>query len=244
VIELNVGGIHMTTLLSTLTKEPDTMLAAMFGGRHKVETDRDGRFFIDCNGSTFAYILDFLRFGIIPKEDKAAEVYELASYFCIESLKNELIAYNSVLSKKEIAVIKSGPYAEKYELVKAEVVKVLKRHHWYEDLQLEINNDKQTSCTYISNRRIVLDGRDSRSFIKCGPINVDGEIPGDFMCCLIKELLSLGFGLYIYDTSFTCTECEKKHRVNEILFSTYQLAIDGNYKDLRVLSKQTVKKSH
>ncbi len=32
IVELNVGGTHFTTTRSTLSKEPDSMLARMFAG--------------------------------------------------------------------------------------------------------------------------------------------------------------------------------------------------------------------
>eukprot|EP01087_Luapelamoeba_hula_P020645 TRINITY_DN707_c0_g1_i1.p1 TRINITY_DN707_c0_g1~~TRINITY_DN707_c0_g1_i1.p1 ORF type:complete len:254 (-),score=29.02 TRINITY_DN707_c0_g1_i1:76-837(-) len=39
IVDLNVGGQHITTLRSTLTKDRKSMLAAMFSGRHKISTD-------------------------------------------------------------------------------------------------------------------------------------------------------------------------------------------------------------
>ena len=35
-VKLNVGGTKFETTLSTLTRYPDSLLAAMFSGRHKV----------------------------------------------------------------------------------------------------------------------------------------------------------------------------------------------------------------
>ena len=52
----------MTSLL-TLTKDPDSMLAAMFSGRHALRQDDDGSFFIDRDGTHFRYVLNFLRDG-------------------------------------------------------------------------------------------------------------------------------------------------------------------------------------
>lgn len=53
VISLNVGGAHFTTRLSTLRRHEDTMLAAMFSGRHHIPRDADGRYFIDRDGTYF-----------------------------------------------------------------------------------------------------------------------------------------------------------------------------------------------
>ncbi|XP_060084737.1 uncharacterized protein LOC132564004 [Ylistrum balloti] len=40
VIPLNVGGVKYVTRLSTLSKYPDSMLAALFSGRHTVDKDQ------------------------------------------------------------------------------------------------------------------------------------------------------------------------------------------------------------
>jgi hypothetical protein len=46
-IKLDVGGTRFTTSRTTLTLYPDTMLGAMFSGRHTMNTDEDGYHFID-----------------------------------------------------------------------------------------------------------------------------------------------------------------------------------------------------
>ncbi|XP_052784983.1 BTB/POZ domain-containing protein KCTD12-like isoform X1 [Mya arenaria] len=70
VIELNVGGTHtFTTHLSTLTKHKDSRLADMFTGRADVHKDKDGRYFLDVDGSTFAVILDYMKYGFTPDQN-------------------------------------------------------------------------------------------------------------------------------------------------------------------------------
>ena len=61
IVTLNVGGTLYTTSLNTLTKDPNTMLGVMFSGRHPLQADSCGHFFIDASGEMFRYILDFLR---------------------------------------------------------------------------------------------------------------------------------------------------------------------------------------
>lgn len=56
VISLNVGGTFFTTRLSTLRRYEDTMLAAMFSGRHYIPRDADGRYFIDRDGAYFGWV--------------------------------------------------------------------------------------------------------------------------------------------------------------------------------------------
>ena len=61
IVTLNVGGTKYTTSLSTLTKYPDSMLGAMFSGRHALPQQEDGSFFIDRDSDTFSNILSFIR---------------------------------------------------------------------------------------------------------------------------------------------------------------------------------------
>lgn len=75
VIPLNVGGYSFVTTLSTLTKDKDSMLAAMFSGRHELDTDSEGRYFIDRDGTYFKYILNYLRDRKqLPSAELALEV--------------------------------------------------------------------------------------------------------------------------------------------------------------------------
>jgi hypothetical protein len=62
-VKLNVGGHMFVTSTLTLAKDPDTMLAAMFSGRHALRQDDDGSYFIDRDGTHFRYVLNFLRDG-------------------------------------------------------------------------------------------------------------------------------------------------------------------------------------
>ena len=61
VVTLDVGGTKYRTTLSTLTKYPDSMLGAMFSGRHDLPQQEDGSYFIDRDGEVFKYILMYLR---------------------------------------------------------------------------------------------------------------------------------------------------------------------------------------
>mmetsp|Transcript_46136 Transcript_46136/g.78513 ORF Transcript_46136/g.78513 Transcript_46136/m.78513 type:complete len:362 (-) Transcript_46136:201-1286(-) len=60
-IKLDVGGTGYSTSRTTLTSLPGTMLEAMFSGRHALEEDETGRIFIDRNGATFEFVLEYLR---------------------------------------------------------------------------------------------------------------------------------------------------------------------------------------
>lgn len=66
------------------------MLAAMFSGRHLVDKDEYGNYFLDSNGQVFSYILDFLRNGTIPPNEVAVNVYKEANYFGLHQLVEQL----------------------------------------------------------------------------------------------------------------------------------------------------------
>jgi len=101
VIPLNVGGYNFVTTLSTLTKDKHSMLAAMFSGRHELDTDSEGRYFIDRDGKYFKYILNFLRDGNqLPSADLALEVYKEAQFYQIEGLIDTLERFSVVFSHK------------------------------------------------------------------------------------------------------------------------------------------------
>ncbi|XP_069565704.1 BTB/POZ domain-containing protein KCTD7 [Brachyistius frenatus] len=90
VISLNVGGTYFTTRLSTLRRYEDTMLAAMFSGRHCIPRDADGRYFIDRDGAYFGDILNFLREGELPHQDRVRAVHREAQYYAIGPLLDNL----------------------------------------------------------------------------------------------------------------------------------------------------------
>ena len=73
-VKLNVGGSKFETTLTTLTRYPESMLGAMFSGRHEVPPDDEGYVFIDRDGKQFGTILNFLRTGTldVPSSTKAA----------------------------------------------------------------------------------------------------------------------------------------------------------------------------
>jgi hypothetical protein len=60
-IKLDIGGVRHVTSAATLTRFSDSMLGAMFSGRHEMLLDEDGYIFIDRDGTHFRHILNFLR---------------------------------------------------------------------------------------------------------------------------------------------------------------------------------------
>ena len=93
IVKLNVGGQHFTTSLQTLTRDPNSMLAAMFSGRHELGTTEDGSFFIDRDGTYFRFILNYLRNGELILPDGATFLKELeaeAKFYQLQGILDEL----------------------------------------------------------------------------------------------------------------------------------------------------------
>jgi hypothetical protein len=61
IVKLDVGGVRVTTSLTTLRRFPDTMIGCMFSGRHALPKGEDGYIFMDRDGTHFRHILNFLR---------------------------------------------------------------------------------------------------------------------------------------------------------------------------------------
>ena len=92
-VKLNVGGQFFSTSLQTLTKDPGSMLHAMFSGRFDTKPSEDGSYFIDRDGTHFRFILNYLRTGkILIPEDKLVqrEVLEEAEFYQIRGIIDEL----------------------------------------------------------------------------------------------------------------------------------------------------------
>jgi len=89
VVKLNVGGQLFLTTKQTLTKDPNSMLAAMFSGRFNAPQCEDGSFFIDRDGTHFRFILNYLRDGepILPEDETSLKQLEAeAKFYQIQGL--------------------------------------------------------------------------------------------------------------------------------------------------------------
>ncbi|KAL4227614.1 BTB/POZ domain-containing protein kctd1 [Mactra antiquata] len=228
IIELNAGGQMMTTKLDTLLKDSTSILAAVFTGKTPVEKDKDGRYFIDCDGDTFKYILEFLRFGVIPPAEKALKVYRYACIFKLRHLKNILERYYAVRFRgRMLNVIEGlGENRRVYEELKDKILTDIGDTNFSDKTLIPIVfilNDDKDSCdknhsfmicsqlsnlTEIKNLKIMAD--------KCIPMQtVYTDDISDISRCLAFELCELGYckqGFY-YDKlrketcrrSYNCT---------------------------------------
>ncbi|XP_020624754.1 BTB/POZ domain-containing protein KCTD4-like [Orbicella faveolata] len=94
-LKLNVGGHLFSTSLSTLNKDPGSMLHAMFSGRFDTNASEDGSYFIDRDGTHFRYILNYLRTGqlLVPEDNIVRrELLTEAEFYQVEGIINELKA--------------------------------------------------------------------------------------------------------------------------------------------------------
>ena len=92
-VKLNVGGHHFTTSVQTLTKDPNSMLAAMFSGKFDMKPSEDDTFFIDRDGTHFRFILNYLRTGKLTLPEGATflkELLEEAEFYQIQGMLMEL----------------------------------------------------------------------------------------------------------------------------------------------------------
>ena len=124
-VKLNVGGQHFTTSVQTLTKDPNSMLAAMFSGRFNMKPSEDGSFFIDRDGTHFRFILNFLRTGKLTLPEGATftkELEEEAEFYQIQGLIDALRPAKLTVK----ACTADEPFRESTILTNVEHRKILK----------------------------------------------------------------------------------------------------------------------
>lgn len=108
-VKLDVGGVIFSTSVITLCKYENSMLSAMFSGRHKLEEADDGTFFIDRDGTYFRYILNFLRGRILDSSDLPSdrhvlrEIKQEADFYQLDDLVQFIddVLTNEALGKND-----------------------------------------------------------------------------------------------------------------------------------------------
>jgi hypothetical protein len=95
------------------------MLGAMFSGRHTLDIDKDGFYFIDQDGTHFRHIINFLRnpegFVVTLKGEELAELKNQAAYYLLEEkmfpcvfqkhLPQTLLIYSRGISQNMAATV-------------------------------------------------------------------------------------------------------------------------------------------
>ena len=112
-VKLNVGGCKFTTTRSTLTNDPDSMLARMFAHEESVAPaakDEDGAFFIDRDGAYFKTILNFMRGGnlIVEPGISLEGLKAEAEYYGLDSLEEKIEEKIKEKMTSEVVVLNVG----------------------------------------------------------------------------------------------------------------------------------------
>lgn len=116
-VSLNIGGNVFTTSLLTLTKIEDSFLSVMFSGRHNLQRESDGSYFIDRDGTNFRFILNYLRDGdgsvdIIPDNTKLLqELISEADFYKLPVLKDLLQNKLEIVRCSSRSPMESMPHA-------------------------------------------------------------------------------------------------------------------------------------
>uniref|UniRef100_A0A0D9VPR1 BTB domain-containing protein n=1 Tax=Leersia perrieri TaxID=77586 RepID=A0A0D9VPR1_9ORYZ len=117
---LNIGGKQYATTIETLTqREPNSMLAAMFSGRHTLPRHPDtGMVFVDRDGKHFRHVLNWLRDGAVPamSESEYQQLLREAEYYQLLGLADCL---NEKLGWKKDEIFSEA------ELTRKDVIKCI-----------------------------------------------------------------------------------------------------------------------
>ena len=102
------------------------MLATLFSGRHQVDKDEHGHYFLDSNGTLFGHILEFLRNGSLPPNNISVPLYKEAHYYGLHVLAERLQLMPNVACLQ----VKEAHRAQfpDYENVKETVIKLAMEH--------------------------------------------------------------------------------------------------------------------
>ena len=102
------GTVSQVLLQLVVARDPTSMLAAMFSGRHEVQTTEDGSFFIDRDGTYFRFILNYLRDGELILPEGATFLAELeaeARFYQVQGLLDELKTIKTLKVLEESVVL-------------------------------------------------------------------------------------------------------------------------------------------
>ncbi|XP_060555968.1 BTB/POZ domain-containing protein KCTD7-like [Ruditapes philippinarum] len=191
-VKLNVGGTRMTTTAETLMKDPGSKLANMLTKHDVFHKDSDGSFFIDCEAEIFKVILNFLRFGTLPKVEKVLQLYDVAKHLNVQSLIDKLKSYHAVKYENQMASLH-----QRFSNFEGELGKVIKR---IEEINAAPNEAKaihffRSRCEYCFSQKYELKacGTSIYANIFMNNMSVDDE----FVALLAYNLCKLGYAKQI-----------------------------------------------
>uniref|UniRef100_H3BHS4 BTB/POZ domain-containing protein KCTD7 n=1 Tax=Latimeria chalumnae TaxID=7897 RepID=H3BHS4_LATCH len=210
VVPLNVGGMHFTTRLSTLRRHEDTMLAAMFSGRHHIPKDNEGRYFIDRDGTYFGDILNFLRAGDLPPRDRVRSVYKEAQYYAIGPLLDCLEEIQPLTGEKvRQAFLDLMPYYEENleRIIEIAKLRAMQRKARFAKLKICVYKEEMPVTPY--ERPLFNSLRFERSEnVSFGPWEAVADVY-DLLHCIVTDLANRGITV-----DHQCIGVCDKHLIN------------------------------
>ncbi|XP_043859028.1 BTB/POZ domain-containing protein KCTD7 isoform X2 [Dromiciops gliroides] len=222
VVPLNIGGMYFTTRLSTLRRYEDTMLAAMFSGRHYIPTDAEGRYFIDRDGTHFGDVLNFLRSGDLPPRDRVRAVYKEAQYYAIGPLLEQLENVQPLKGEKvRQAFLGLMPYYKDHleRIVEIAQLRAVQRKARFAKLKVCVFKEEMPitpyECPLFNSLRFERSESDSPFFehhcevdVSFGPWEAVADVY-DLLHCLVTDLSAQGLTV-----DHQCIGVCDKHLVN------------------------------
>ncbi|XP_015450102.1 rab5 GDP/GTP exchange factor isoform X2 [Pteropus alecto] len=205
VVPLNIGGTHFTTRLSTLRRYEDTMLAAMFSGRHHIPTDAEGRYFIDRDGTHFGDVLNFLRSGDLPPRERVRAVYKEAQYYAIGPLLEQLENMQPLKGEKvRQAFLGLMPYYKDHleRIVEIARLRAVQRKARFAKLKVCVFKEEMPitpyECPLLNSLRFERSESDGQLFehhcevdVSFGPWEAVADVY-DLLHCLVTDLSAQG----------------------------------------------------
>nr|XP_020729711.1 rab5 GDP/GTP exchange factor isoform X7 [Odocoileus virginianus texanus] len=222
VVPLNIGGAHFTTRLSTLRRYEDTMLAAMFSGRHYIPTDAEGRYFIDRDGTHFGDVLNFLRSGDLPPREHVRAVYKEAQYYAIGPLLEQLENMQPLKGEKvRQAFLGLMPYYKDHleRIVEIARLRAVQRKARFAKLKVCVFKEEMPitpyECPLLNSLRFERSESDGQLFehhcevdVSFGPWEAVADVY-DLLHCLVTDLSAQGLTV-----DHQCIGVCDKHLVN------------------------------
>jgi hypothetical protein len=169
-IKLNIGGKIFMTSKSTLLKE-ESMLAAMFSGRHELQKGDDGAYFIDRDPKHFRKILNFLRDGEFAlNDDDGVERKELireAEYYSLIALLDYL---SPSLIKLEFDPVRKG---ENVTIINGTTVTNNGKEDWQPAFTASTFSRGIHSCTFSEISSSFNNGNRNNVMVGISGVNID-----------------------------------------------------------------------
>lgn len=163
----------------------------MFTGPPKLVKDKDGRFFIDRDGTHFGAVLDYLRMEEVPIKH-LVEVHKEAVYYGIKPLVKVLEDtphfFGETMGRKQflsrvrnyqenleviIRVARAEAMASRYSTILMCILRTEEDLARYNDTMENLNNKKESIVTF-------------------GPWNAPTTV-GDLLFCIKKDIMTRGY---------------------------------------------------